>query len=41
MHRFIAHFGALGARWGIEADTCRAHALLYLAGRDRPASRGR
>jgi hypothetical protein len=28
MHCFIAHFGALGARWGIEADTCRAQALL-------------
>ena len=32
MQRFIGHFGALGPRWGIEADTCRAHALLYLAG---------
>jgi hypothetical protein len=28
MQRFIGHFGALGPRWGIEADTCRAHALL-------------
>lgn len=32
MQRFIRHFGALGPRWGIEGDTCRAHALLYLAG---------
>ncbi|HUH85155.1 MAG TPA: hypothetical protein VLX85_11130 [Stellaceae bacterium] len=32
MPRFIGHFGALERRWGIEADTCRADALLYLAG---------
>jgi hypothetical protein len=36
MHRFIADFGALGRRWGIEADTGRAHALLYLAGKPLP-----
>jgi DNA-binding transcriptional regulator GbsR (MarR family) len=36
MQRFIAHFGALGPRWGIAADTCRAHALLYLAGKPLP-----
>lgn len=36
MQRFTAHFGELGPRWGIEADTCRAHALLYLAGKPTP-----
>jgi len=32
MARFVHHFGEMGPRWGIEADTCRAHALLYLSG---------
>ena len=31
--RFIDYFGELGPRWGLERETCRAHALLYLAGR--------
>lgn len=30
--RFIAFFGELGPRWGLDADGCRAHACLYLAG---------
>jgi len=33
MARFIAHFAELGPRWGLNAETCRAHTLLYLAGR--------
>jgi len=33
IERFIAHFAELGPRWGLNAETCRAHALLYLAGR--------
>lgn len=39
MRRFIDYFGALGPRWGLRAETTRAHALLYLAGRplDRDA----
>lgn len=32
INRFIDHFGQMGPRWGLQADTCRAHALLYLAG---------
>jgi DNA-binding transcriptional regulator GbsR (MarR family) len=32
MRRFIDHFGTLGSRWGLREETCRAHALLYLAG---------
>ena len=38
MDRFIRHFGEMGPRWGLDADTCRVHAFLYLAG--RPASAG-
>lgn len=38
MDRFIRHFGEMGPRWGLAADTCRVHALLYLAG--KPASPG-
>jgi len=30
---FVAFFGALGPRWGLEADACRVHAYLYLLGR--------
>lgn len=37
MRRFTDYFGELGPRWGIRAETTRAHALLYLAG--RPLSR--
>ena len=39
MRRFIDYFGELGPRWGIRAETTRAHALLYLANRplDRDA----
>jgi DNA-binding transcriptional regulator GbsR (MarR family) len=33
MERFIRHFGDMGPRWGLDADTCRVHAYLYLAGR--------
>jgi DNA-binding transcriptional regulator GbsR (MarR family) len=36
MLRFIDHFGALGPRWGLREETCRAHALLYLAGGRMP-----
>jgi DNA-binding transcriptional regulator GbsR (MarR family) len=32
MTRFIEHFGEMGPRWGLERETCRAHALLFLAG---------
>ncbi|HEX6841101.1 MAG TPA: hypothetical protein VF113_06225 [Stellaceae bacterium] len=32
MLRFIDYFGAMGPRWGLERETCRAHALLFLAG---------
>lgn len=34
---FISYFASLGLRWGLEANTCRIHALLYLA--SRPLSR--
>lgn len=34
MRRFVDYFGELGPRWGIRAETSKAHALLYLA--DRP-----
>lgn len=39
MRRFIDYFGELGPRWGIDAETTRAHALLYLVNRplDRDA----
>lgn len=30
LERLIAYFGELGPRWGLHADTCRAHALLFL-----------
>lgn len=33
---FVEYFGALGPRWGLDADACRVHAFLYLLG--RPAS---
>ncbi|MCZ6589565.1 MAG: hypothetical protein O7B98_00285 [Alphaproteobacteria bacterium] len=33
MRRFIDYFGDLGPRWGVRAETSRAHALLFLAGR--------
>ena len=33
MRRFIDYFGELGPRWGVRAETSRAHALLYLTGR--------
>lgn len=33
MRRFVQHFGEMGPRWGLSPDTCRAHALLYLADR--------
>ena len=28
---FMTYFAELGPRWGLAADTCRVHALLYLA----------
>lgn len=31
--KFVSHFGRLGKRWGLEEDTCRVHALLYLSAR--------
>lgn len=31
MRRFIDYFSDLGPRWGLSADTCKVHALLYLA----------
>lgn len=30
MRRFVDYFGELGPRWGLQAATCRVHALLYL-----------
>jgi len=33
MRDFVAFFGDLGPRWGLEADPCRVHAYLYLVGR--------
>lgn len=38
INRFIGHFGEMGPRWGLQADTCRAHALLYLAGQSMDLS---
>jgi DNA-binding transcriptional regulator GbsR (MarR family) len=29
---FISYFSELGPRWGLNADTCLVHALLYLSG---------
>jgi len=37
MQRFLDYFAALGPRWGLAADTCRAHAALYLCGRPATA----
>jgi Predicted transcriptional regulators len=31
MQRFVTYFGELGPRWGLAAETCRLHALLYLS----------
>lgn len=31
--QFMTYFAKLGPRWGLAADTCRVHALLYLAAR--------
>jgi DNA-binding transcriptional regulator GbsR (MarR family) len=33
MRGVIAHFAALGPRWGLKPETCAAHVLLYLDGR--------
>jgi DNA-binding transcriptional regulator GbsR (MarR family) len=33
MEHFVAYFGELGPRWGLQPDTCRIHALLYLTAR--------
>jgi DNA-binding transcriptional regulator GbsR (MarR family) len=33
MRQFIDYFGDLGPRWGVRAETSRAHALLFLSGR--------
>lgn len=38
MDRFVDYFAALGPRWGLAADTCRAHALLYLVGKPMAAA---
>ncbi len=32
LERFVRYFGEMGPRWGLAADTCRAHAMLYLSG---------
>ncbi|MDA0239357.1 MAG: hypothetical protein O3A84_04930 [Proteobacteria bacterium] len=34
--RFIDYFGNLGPRWGLSADACRIHALVYVL--NRPVS---
>jgi len=31
MHRYIVHWGEMGARWGINRSVAQIHALLYLA----------
>jgi DNA-binding transcriptional regulator GbsR (MarR family) len=33
VRNFVEYFGALGPRWGLDADACRVHAWLYLVGR--------
>jgi len=37
MRSVIAHFADLGPRWGLKAETCAAHVLLYLT--NRPTTR--
>lgn len=32
MNMFVDHFGELGPRWGLNRQTCRLNALLYLLG---------
>ena len=31
MHRYIVHWGEMGARWGINRSVAQIHALLYLS----------
>ena len=31
--RFVAHWGEMGARWGVNRTVAQVHALLFLAGR--------
>ena len=38
MRAVIEHLQELGPRWGLERDTCAAHAVLYLVG--RPMAKG-
>lgn len=33
MNLFVDHFGKLGPRWGLNNQTCRLNALLYLLGK--------
>lgn len=33
VQEFVAYFGELGARWGLEAEACRVHACLYVLAR--------
>ena len=37
MHKFILHWGEMGARWGISRTIAQIHALLYLAPEPLPA----
>lgn len=36
-HRFILHWGEMGARWGINRTVAQIHALLFLSDRPRNA----
>lgn len=31
--KFVDYFGELGPRWGLPADACRVHALVYVLGK--------
>ncbi len=36
-HKFIVHWGEMGARWGINRSVAQIHALLFIAARPLPA----
>jgi len=37
VHRFVEYLGELGPRWGLPADACRVHALLFVSARNLSA----
>ena len=37
MHAFLQHWGAMGARWGVNRSVAQVHALLYLVDEPQPA----